>query len=335
MAFAGDAANWVLGGIPGDVHDIVTPDVDPANLMRASIAMADLGDTVASVHLQLNDGIATIKERWKGVGATAFQTDIWLPLNDGLDVLERESHGASSQLAKLAGQAAAAHMQKIGAIELEVQTQLNITAVTWELAPAAGKAMAGIVTNVASRIPGDVVSQLVRGIVDAIEHLIAKVLAAFARLFQPLRQTMESALAKTGIDLGAAISIIRGNASRAAAVAPESSALTKALLVSPAHSWGNPATLADHFARHGADFGASTAQDYADQAWRFLQRSQPDQLPVKIDSDGVIRAYDPTTNEFGAFNPDGTTRTYFAPNAPANGYSTNWEYWLAQPGVAS
>jgi hypothetical protein len=31
-------------------------------------------------------------------------------------------------------------------------------------------------------------------------------------------------------------------------------------------SWGNPNTLAQHYADHGADFGASSADDYAEQA---------------------------------------------------------------------
>jgi hypothetical protein len=77
--------------------------------------------------------------------------------------------------------------------------------------------------------------------------------------------------------------------------------------------WGNERTLARHFRDHGADFGARNADEYANLAADALRTSQAERWPTKIDSDGVIRIYDPTTNTFGAFNPDGTTRTLFKP----------------------
>jgi hypothetical protein len=80
-----------------------------------------------------------------------------------------------------------------------------------------------------------------------------------------------------------------------------------------ARFWGRIDTLAGHFARHGADFGARTAEEYAGLAANFFRRSQLDGLPTKIDSHGIIRVYDPATNTFGAFNPDGTTKTFFKP----------------------
>jgi RHS repeat-associated protein len=103
--------------------------------------------------------------------------------------------------------------------------------------------------------------------------------------------------------------------------------------LSTAQSWGKVGTLAKHFADHGADFGSSSADEYAAQASGFLQRSQAEGLPTKIDQFGTIRTYDPATNEFGSFNASGTTRTYFAPNPASHGLPTNWDYWLSQPGV--
>jgi hypothetical protein len=107
---------------------------------------------------------------------------------------------------------------------------------------------------------------------------------------------------------------------------------TSGLSLSTADSWGNPATLARHFADHGADFGATSEGEYASQASQFLQRSQADGLPTRIDANGVIRSYDPSTNEFGSFNADGTTKTYFAPDPAVHGFATNWDYWLSQAG---
>lgn len=89
-------------------------------------------------------------------------------------------------------------------------------------------------------------------------------------------------------------------------------------------------TLDDHFARHGADFGATSADDYARQASEFLQ--QPGTL-TKIDpKTGVIRVYDPATNTFGAYNPTGTTRTFYMPDPAKHGYPTNLDSWKVQPG---
>ena len=73
-------------------------------------------------------------------------------------------------------------------------------------------------------------------------------------------------------------------------------------------TWGNPKTLAKHFSDHGSDFGAKTAEEYAQQASDFLQVSQANKLPTKIDADGIIRVYDQSTNTFAAYNPNGTTK---------------------------
>jgi hypothetical protein len=94
-----------------------------------------------------------------------------------------------------------------------------------------------------------------------------------------------------------------------------------------ASTWGRPDTLVDHFRRHGADFGARTAEEYAEAASSFLRRSQAERLPTKIDPEGIIRIYDPRTNTFGAYNPSGTTRTFFKPKRGE-------AYWADQVGVS-
>jgi hypothetical protein len=89
-------------------------------------------------------------------------------------------------------------------------------------------------------------------------------------------------------------------------------------------SWGNPNTLEDHFLRHGPDFGSLSPEDYANQASQFFQDGIANGLPTKIDGGGVIRIFDPASNTFGSFNPNGTTRTFFKPTPP--------NYWGKQPG---
>lgn len=78
-------------------------------------------------------------------------------------------------------------------------------------------------------------------------------------------------------------------------------------------TWGSPRTLPDHFDRHGRDFRAVSAEDYAAQAWLFLVRACADGLPAKEDSEGVVRVFDPQSGVFAAYNRDGTTKTYFKP----------------------
>lgn len=99
-------------------------------------------------------------------------------------------------------------------------------------------------------------------------------------------------------------------------------------------TWGNPKTLSDHFRRHGGDFGARTADEYASEASGFLQRGVRGGAQVKIDSSGVIRVYDPRTNTFGAYNANGTTRTFYKPDPSVHGYRSNQAYFDAQPGRA-
>ena len=89
-------------------------------------------------------------------------------------------------------------------------------------------------------------------------------------------------------------------------------------------TWGNISSLQDHFDRHGGDFAAKSPDDYAAQAWRFRERANAEHLPMKLDTDGTVRAFDPKTRAFASFNRDGTAKTYFRPDSAS--------YWQRQPG---
>jgi len=82
--------------------------------------------------------------------------------------------------------------------------------------------------------------------------------------------------------------------------------------------------LPDHFARHGGDFHAKDADDYARMSWEFLQRAKADGLPAKVDEEEVLRVFDPRTGTFAAYNRDGTTKTFFKPGGH--------DYFERQPG---
>jgi pyocin large subunit-like protein len=101
---------------------------------------------------------------------------------------------------------------------------------------------------------------------------------------------------------------------------------SRATVAHPAsQTWGRIESLPDHFARHGHDFQARNAEDYAGQAAAFLERARTSGLPAKRDADGSLRIYDPATGAFGAYNADGTTRTFFKPGSP--------DYFERQPGT--
>ena len=90
-------------------------------------------------------------------------------------------------------------------------------------------------------------------------------------------------------------------------------------------TWGSISSLQDHYDRHGADFQSQSPDDYAAQAWQFLQRAKAGSLFMKWDdTDRTLRVFDPKTRAFAAYNKDGTTKTYFRPNSAS--------YWDRQPG---
>jgi pyocin large subunit-like protein len=89
-------------------------------------------------------------------------------------------------------------------------------------------------------------------------------------------------------------------------------------------TWGNIASLPDHFARHGSEFGARNPEEYARMASQFLQRAKTEGLPAKVDRDGVLRVFDAGSDTFGAYNSDGTTKTFFKPGSRG--------YFERQPG---
>ncbi|MDE6102971.1 MAG: hypothetical protein K2F60_00405, partial [Oscillospiraceae bacterium] len=91
---------------------------------------------------------------------------------------------------------------------------------------------------------------------------------------------------------------------------------------SATNSWGNIETLDDHFKRHGKDFNAINAADYAQMANDFYENRY--HYMVKVDNNGTIRVYDPSTNTFGAYNSDGTSKTFFKPKSK--------NYFNNQPG---
>ena len=74
--------------------------------------------------------------------------------------------------------------------------------------------------------------------------------------------------------------------------------------------------LKDHAKRHAKSVGARDASQYNNQASSFLRNAVDDlstgRYRLKVDPDnGIISVWDTFTGFFGAYNPDGSTRTFF------------------------
>lgn len=76
------------------------------------------------------------------------------------------------------------------------------------------------------------------------------------------------------------------------------------------HAWGGPSRPGDP--PHAPDFGASSQQEYAKQAYQFFADAEPRGYLVKVRG-RTIRVYDPATNSFGSYGADGTVKTFFKP----------------------
>ncbi|MBL8838255.1 MAG: hypothetical protein JNL66_18540, partial [Alphaproteobacteria bacterium] len=99
------------------------------------------------------------------------------------------------------------------------------------------------------------------------------------------------------------------------------------------HYWSEPATLTEHFTRHGSDFGAIDEDHYARMAREFYNRARWDRnIRCKVDEAGVIRIYEPSTNTLGSYDPEGRTLTFFRPDPLLHRRPTNMHYWNEQPG---
>ena len=94
--------------------------------------------------------------------------------------------------------------------------------------------------------------------------------------------------------------------------------------------FADPVKLLDHYSRHGADFGATSAAQYEQMADLFLNGPRGTGVLQKFRANGDRVRYHPVTEAFGVVKPDGTIRTYYKPAPAVHGYPTNLDYFHAQ-----
>ncbi len=74
----------------------------------------------------------------------------------------------------------------------------------------------------------------------------------------------------------------------------------------------------EHYAKHGREFGALSADEYLRQAQTLRDRPAGKDVLEVVRADGVIARFDQQRGAFLAFNQDLTIRTYFKPNDGVN-----------------
>ena len=93
-------------------------------------------------------------------------------------------------------------------------------------------------------------------------------------------------------------------------------------------AFANAATKESHFADHGSDFGADSADFYEKQASHFLEGDRDPSALSRFRANGDKVMYNEVTDEFGVMTRNNVACTYFKPNPAIHGYPTNLDYFL-------
>ena len=70
----------------------------------------------------------------------------------------------------------------------------------------------------------------------------------------------------------------------------------------------------EHFAKHGAEFGNISEDEYLRAAQELRDRTVGGDVLEIVRDDGTVSRFDRSSGAFIAFNRDGTIRTFFKPN---------------------
>lgn len=92
--------------------------------------------------------------------------------------------------------------------------------------------------------------------------------------------------------------------------------LAVVLLLASGPGFRSRAQLDEHYAKHGAEFGRISEQEYLRLAQELRDTPASPGGPIleARRHDGEFSRFDRRHGFFGAYNPDGTIRTFFIPN---------------------
>lgn len=88
------------------------------------------------------------------------------------------------------------------------------------------------------------------------------------------------------------------------------------LLLASGPGFRSRAQLDEHYAKHGSEFGHISEQEYLRLAQELRDAPASPGGPIleARRRDGEFSRFDRRHGYFGAYNPDGTIRTFFIPN---------------------
>jgi len=88
---------------------------------------------------------------------------------------------------------------------------------------------------------------------------------------------------------------------------------------------------ADHFKRHGGDFGASSEQAYESLARQFLNGPLGATILEGVRrSNGDVIRFDRVTQTFAVMRVDGIIKTFFKPDPGIHGFRSNLRYFQVE-----
>jgi pyocin large subunit-like protein len=70
----------------------------------------------------------------------------------------------------------------------------------------------------------------------------------------------------------------------------------------------------EHFQKHGREFGNISPQEYLRLAQDLRDSFAGGPILEAVKPGGIVTRFDRRNNHFGAYNRDGTIRTFFVPN---------------------
>jgi len=91
-------------------------------------------------------------------------------------------------------------------------------------------------------------------------------------------------------------------------------AIAATLLLASGPGFRSRRQLEEHYAKHGQEFGNITQAQYVELAQALRDEPKGPNILQAVRADGVITRFDRRHGYFGAYNPDGTIRTFFIPN---------------------
>jgi len=89
--------------------------------------------------------------------------------------------------------------------------------------------------------------------------------------------------------------------------------LTSLVLIASGPGFRSPRAFAEHYEKHGREFGRISAQQYLNLAQELRDAPAGGPILEVVKPGGVSTKFDRRSGAFGAYNADWTIRTFFIP----------------------